>query len=177
MPSFRRPPARREFTSTSRSCAARCRRRSGRSRKSSPSRSRAAHPEADHGRIPDREAAGGTRARRLQPERLGTHAGVDLFGPPEAAGGGLDAGDVGRDGARHPHRRLPNRQRARARAEARRLWNPLTLARGPAVWTWSASYECLAGDELISDLHSCGPIPAPAATSPLCWRSSRSCIA
>ena len=37
------------------------------------------HPGADHGRIPRRQAAARSRAGRLQPERVGPDARVDLF--------------------------------------------------------------------------------------------------
>ena len=42
-------------------------------------------PAADDRRIPDRQAPRGPRARRLQPERVGTNARVRLFAAAEAA--------------------------------------------------------------------------------------------
>ena len=56
-----------------------------RSPRSSRSELGGAHPQLDHRRVPDREAADGPRARRLQPERLGPHARLDLLGPADAA--------------------------------------------------------------------------------------------
>ena len=44
-----------------------------------------AHPAAHHGGVPEGEAAARAGARRLQPERLGTDAGVDLLGAADAA--------------------------------------------------------------------------------------------
>ena len=77
----RKPPGRAVFTSTFRSCAARCRSRSGPSPRASPSAWRPPS-RADHRRIPRRQAPRRTRAGRLQPERLGTHTRVGLFRPP-----------------------------------------------------------------------------------------------
>ena len=57
----------------------------------------------------------GPRARRLQPERLGPHARVDLLGAAHAARDGLDAGHLGGGRARRRDRGLPHRQRAGAR--------------------------------------------------------------
>ncbi len=55
----------------------------------------------------------------LQPERLGTHAGVDLLRPPDAVRRRVDASDVGGDRAGDSHRGLPHRQRSRAREGGR----------------------------------------------------------
>ena len=60
---------------------ARCRSRCGRLPRRWRSELAARHPDADDGRVPRREAAARARAGRLQPERLGPDAGVDLFGP------------------------------------------------------------------------------------------------
>ena len=58
---------------------------------------------------PQRARAGG-----LQPERLGPHARVGLFGPrPTPRRHGVDAGHVGGGRARRRDRGLPHRQRAR----------------------------------------------------------------
>ena len=75
---------------------------------------------ADHGGVPRREAAARPRARRLQPERVGPHARVDLLGAPPAGGHRVDAGHVEGDRARRPHRGLHDEERPRARREARR---------------------------------------------------------
>jgi bifunctional non-homologous end joining protein LigD len=50
---------------------------------------------ADHGGVPDRQATAGTRARRLQPERLGPNARLRLLGAPAAAGNRLGPGELG----------------------------------------------------------------------------------
>ena len=52
---------------------------------------------ADDGRVQSGEAAARSRARRLQPERLGPHAGVRLLGAAAAARARLDAGHLGGD--------------------------------------------------------------------------------
>ena len=48
-------------------------------------RARGAPPDDHHRRVPQGEAPARPRARRLQPERVGPHAGVDLLGAPDAA--------------------------------------------------------------------------------------------
>src|SRR5262249_45148355 len=83
-------------------------------------RHRVAGAEADHLRVPDQEAPAGARARRLQPERVGTDAGVDLLGEAAAEGAGLDAGHLGRDRAGDRDRVLPHRQRPQTPREGRR---------------------------------------------------------
>ena len=47
----------------------------------------ARNPHSDDVRVPGRQTSERARARRLQPERLGKNAGLDLFGPsaPERA--------------------------------------------------------------------------------------------
>ena len=73
---------------------------------------RRAEPEARHRGVQDREAPEGPGARRLQPERVGADARVDLLGAAQAAGDGLDAGDVEGDRERRRDRGLPHGQRA-----------------------------------------------------------------
>ena len=53
-------------------------------------------PGADHRRVPRRQAPARPRARRLQPERLGPHAGLGLLGAAAAARDRVDAGRPGR---------------------------------------------------------------------------------
>src|SRR5262249_19828403 len=67
----------------------------------------------------DREAAAGPRPRRLQPERVGTYAGIGVLGTPVAACRRVDTRHVDRGGARHRDRRLPPRQRAGPRPPTR----------------------------------------------------------
>ena len=74
----------------------------------------------------------GPRAGRLQPERLGTDAGVDLFRPPAAGGDRLDAGDLEGGRAGRPHRGLHDEQRAGAREEGRRSVEAAARAREAA---------------------------------------------
>ena len=54
-------------------------------RQAARARAGRAAPGPDHRRVPDREAARGPRARRLQPERVGPHARVGLFAASDAA--------------------------------------------------------------------------------------------
>ena len=79
-----------------------------------------AAPEAHDGGIPRGEAAEGTRARRLQPERVGPHAGVGLFGAAAPAGGVSTPVTWEEVDAGSPDRGLPHRQRSRAVQEDRR---------------------------------------------------------
>ena len=81
---------------------------------------------ADHGRVPRREAAEGTRARRLQPEPLGQHAGVDLLGAAAAGGDGVDAGDLEGSRAAASASRTSRSMNVPARvAKVGDLWKPL----------------------------------------------------
>ncbi len=52
--------------------------------------------------------------------RWGQHAGVDLFGPPQARRERLDARDVERSRAGHPHRRFHDAERSAAHRRGRR---------------------------------------------------------
>jgi bifunctional non-homologous end joining protein LigD len=61
---------------------------------------------AADGGVSRREAAAGPRARGLQPERVGPHAGVDLFSAAASCSSRLDASHLERSRARNPHRRL-----------------------------------------------------------------------
>ena len=74
----------------------------------------ASSSRAHHGRVPRGQASAGPRARRLQPERLGPDAGVDLFGAPAAGRDRVDAGDLEGDRPRRPHRGLHDQERASA---------------------------------------------------------------
>ena len=65
------------------------RKKCGRSRRRSPIELERRHPEIITAEY-RREAPPRPRARRLQPERMGTHPGVDLFGAPDPFAG-LDA--------------------------------------------------------------------------------------
>ena len=72
------------------------------------------------------------RARRLQPERLGAHARLDLLGPSEAAATGLDAGHVEGDRARRARSRTSGSTTFPARvAKLGDLWKPLLRGEGP----------------------------------------------
>ena len=75
---------------------------------------------ADHGRIPQGQAAERPRAGRLQPEPVGQHAGVDLLGAPASRRHRVDAGDVARGRARRDDRGLHDGERAEAGREGRR---------------------------------------------------------
>ena len=57
----------------------------------------ARHPRAHHRRVPRGETSARAGAGRLQPERLGAHAGVHLFGSPAKGGDRVDADHVARD--------------------------------------------------------------------------------
>jgi DNA ligase D-like protein (predicted polymerase) len=74
----------------------------------------ALRPEPDHGRVPHRQAAGRAHPGRLQPERLGPHAGLGLLAAAAAAGHRVGADHVGRARCRGPHRRLRSSQHAGA---------------------------------------------------------------
>ena len=63
-------------------------------------------------RVPRRQTSARPRARRLQPERLGPNARVDLLGSPTPRRDRLDAGDVEGSRARRPHRGLHGEERA-----------------------------------------------------------------
>ena len=65
--------------------------------------------EAPDRPISRRQTPARPRAGRLQPERLGPHAGQRLFRPADASGQRIDAGDVGRDRAWH---HAPNSSRS-----------------------------------------------------------------
>src|SRR5262249_2294659 len=82
--------------------------------------SRGGAPEAAHGRVQGGEAPRAPRPHRLQPERVGPDAGVDLLGAPDADGERLDAARVARARGRRAAGSLPPRQRARALREGRR---------------------------------------------------------
>ena len=78
---------------------ARRRRRCGR-RQGDRLRPGAGPARAHHRGVPGGPAAAGPRARGLQPERLGPHAGLRLLGAPAAPGRRLGAGDLEGDRAR-----------------------------------------------------------------------------
>ena len=90
----------------------------------------AAASGAHHRGVPRREAAARPRARRLQPERVGPHAGVGLFGAAAARGDRVDAGHLEGNRARHPHRGLHGEERPGAGREARRLVGAAAEVRG-----------------------------------------------
>ena len=95
IPNYAKPQARAAYTSMCRSFAGR-RRSSVDFRQSLCPGSGGRTPATHHGRIPQSEAAASC-AGRLQPECLGTHAGLGLLGPADAAGGRLDARDLAGD--------------------------------------------------------------------------------
>ena len=88
--------------------------------KASRSPSRRSGPTLDHRRLPRRQSAARPRAGRLQPERLGPHAGLGLLAAPPAARAGLDAGHLGRARRRRAHRGFRRCATCRACRRARR---------------------------------------------------------
>ena len=131
MPPLRqRPPARRAFTFTCRSCAGRRRNRCGRSPKSSRSVLARRIRSSDHGRLPHRQAAEGPRAGRLQPERLGPHARFDLFGSADAEATVSTPVTWKEVENGHEDRRLSHRQCAGSRQTLGDFWKPLLAKRG-----------------------------------------------
>ena len=91
----------------------------------------ARHPDDHHRRIPQGEAAARTRARRLQPERLGPHAGLDLLRPPDAVRRRLDAGDVGGDrGRRRASTTSASTTPSSGSTKVGDLWKPVLAKKG-----------------------------------------------
>ena len=128
----RRRPARAASTSTCRSCAGRRRRRCGRSPRRSRPTSRARHPTLRHRRVP-RSPSGPpgacssttTRTRGAARSRRSTRCGRARARRCRRRSRGQEVERGARD------RRLPHRQRARARrASVGDLWAPLLAQRG-----------------------------------------------
>jgi bifunctional non-homologous end joining protein LigD len=89
---------------------------------------RLAQSGAPHRGVSRREAPEGTRARRLQPECLGTHPGLDLFRPPAAGGDGLHACHLEGSGA---GRRIEDFTMLNVPARVKKvgdLWKPLNAS-------------------------------------------------
>ena len=155
----------RAFTSTCRSCAGRCRRKSGRSPRRSPQELAGRHPDAHDVRVPGREAPAGARAGRLQPERLGAHARLGLFGPPAPARLRLDAGHV--EGSRR--RACGSRTSASttsARASRRSAICGSPCSRSAAASTCESSCPRRSPRDESDHSHNVSCLPAPAAGNP-----------
>src|SRR5207237_8504748 len=95
-----------------------------------------------HGAAPARARAG-----RLQPERVGPDARLGLLGAPDAARRRLDPGHLGRGRAWDRDRRLPHRQRARARQAT---WGPVGAAAREAPPSRPGAIRVISPRRLLS---------------------------
>ncbi len=112
----------------------------------------ALRPDVDHRRVPDRQAAGRPRPRRLQPERLGPHPRLGLLAAAAAARDRVGADHLGRARRRRAHRGLRRLQHAGADRRGRRPVG--AAARAPSAA--SISRRCSARS---ADRDSAGDAP------------------